>query len=144
VTGLTRSGTSARLRVGYDGNGVSHRKVHRADRRGRLDRRARFGRGDVDVLGDTSLLAVGTPTAGNLRVGVQGIGTLHIATGADAYSFGGTVGDRPFLDDFGDPIENGTVTITGAGSLWDVREILWVGRNGKGAIDVRWTTSARR
>ena len=139
VTGLDSLwDISNALAVGYDGNGVlgvESGSIVRTVADVSIGARV-LGRGDVDVLGDTSLLAVGTPTAGDLRVGVQGIGTLDIATGADAYSFGGTVGDRPFLDDFGDPIENGTVTITGAGSLWDVREILWVGRNGKGAIDV--------
>jgi T5SS/PEP-CTERM-associated repeat protein len=99
----------------------------------------RFGgeRGDVAVLGIGSLLAVGTPTAGALQVGVFSPGGLRIETGGDVYSYGGSVGDRPVLNEFGERIESGTVAIIGEGSLWDVRAILWVGRNGEGVIDVQ-------
>ena len=94
-------------------------------------------RGDVAVLGVGSLLAVGTPTAGELQIGVSSPGSLRIENGGDVYSYGGSVGDRTVLDDLGQRIESGTVAIIGEGSLWDVRTILWVGRNGEGVIDVQ-------
>lgn len=93
-------------------------------------------RGDITVLGQGSLLAVGTPTSGQLQIGEQNIGTLRVGTGGDVYSYGGSVGDRLVVDDGGERIENGTVEISGEGSLWDVRDILWVGRMGEGVIDV--------
>ena len=73
-------------------------------------------RGDVAVLGVGSLLAVGTPTAGEFQIGVSSPGSLRIENGGDVYSYGGSVGDLAVLDDLGQRIESGTVAneISGA------------------------------
>ena len=87
------------------------------------------GPGIVTVTGAGSRWDVAGNSLSTLNVGWDAAGTLTIADGAVVTSVRATIGQFPD--------GNGLVTVTGAGSQWNVPQQLFVGMSGTGELHIR-------